>query len=586
MKTILQILLLQLFATSLSAQQFYLRGEVKDEGGNLLQNVTIYHHATGYVYRTGTNGLFGIINHHEKDTLTFSFEGYQKETVIAHANRFNSVRLKTSAGSSTNIKRDKLASITKDLAKDMKRNSYAGDETYTSTVENQFVEANRYPSTSLALNIDRASYSNIRRFINLEMAVPTDAVRIEEMLNYFNFGYAEPLENKVFGINSVLTSCPWTPENQLFFINISSKKLDLESLPPAHLVFLIDISGSMDMPNRLPLLKSAFQMLVNNLREKDTVSLVVYGGTVGIMLYPTSGKEKLKIRRAIDEISPGGSTPGESGIRMAYSIAKRHFIEGGNNRVILATDGDFNVGLKTEAELDELISGNRKSGIYLTCLGVGMGNYKDSKIQTLARKGNGNFAYIDNYEEANKVLFKEFTQTLYTVADDVYMSVRFNADLVKKYRLIGFDNKIEALTDSLSAIEGGEIGSGHSIIAAFEIEPTAVAGERESSQTFAEINIQYKNIRDTTRQEMKKIFPYEPVSFKEIEPVYRFASSVIMFGTLLKSSSFAKNISWGDVIYQASESANPTDINQHQFVELVIKAKGLYNKLKKRKRGN
>jgi Ca-activated chloride channel homolog len=584
LKTIGQILLLQLIASSLFAQQFYIRGEVKDEAGIFLQNVNILHHGTGYVYHTGTNGLFGIMNNREKDTLTFSMEGFFKETVVVFAGRFNSVRLKNLPATSTKVKKDKLASLTKDLTKEMQRKWYAGDETYASIVENRFVDAGKYPSTGLALNIDRASYSNIRRFINLGMAVPPDAVRIEEMLNYFNLNYEKPEGNNVFAVGSLLTSCPWTSDNQLFFINISTKKLNLDSLPPAHLVFLIDISGSMDMPNRLPLLKSAFQLLVANLREKDTVSLIVYGGTVGVMLNPTSGKEKDKIRRAIDEISPGGSTPGESGIRMAYSIARGHFIEGGINRVILATDGDFNVGLKTEEELDELISQHRKSGIYLTCLGVGMGNYKDSKIQTLARKGNGNFAYIDSYEEANKVLMKEFTQTLYTVADDVYMNVNFNAQLVKQYRLVGFDNKIGALTDSLSVIEGGEIGSGHSMMAVFEIEPSATAREQSLLQNFAEVQLQYKNVNDTARRELKKEFLYEPLRFKEIDPVYRFASSVIMFGLLLKSSQFGKDVSWGDVIYQASESANPTDINQHGFVELVIKARNLYNKLRKRKR--
>ena len=275
-------------------------------------------------------------------------------------------------------------------------------------------------------------------------------------------------------LKTTLSSCPWNADNQLFYINLSSKKLNLDTLPPSNLVFLIDISGSMDMPNRLPLLKSAFRFLVNNLRDKDSVAIVVYGGTIGTMLNTTSGGEKEKILKAIDELVPGGSTPGESGIKLAYSVARNHFIKGGNNRVILATDGDFNVGLKTEEELDELITQQRESGIYLTCLGVGMGNYKDSKIQTLAKKGNGNFAYLDNFKEAEKVLLTEFTQTLYAVADDVYMNVEFNPEYVKEYRLIGFDNKVGALKDSLSIIEGGEIGSGHSMVAMFEIVPTDI----------------------------------------------------------------------------------------------------------------
>jgi Ca-activated chloride channel family protein len=565
------------------AQQYYLRGEVKDEGGNPLQNVSIYHHSSGYIYRTGQTGSFGILTNRESDTLSFSFDGYQKEKLSVKQGNFITVKMKQLPASQTNIRRHKLASLTKDLSRESQHRWHTGDETYADLVENHFIEAKKYPSTGIALNIDRASYSNIRRFINLGMMVPPDAVRIEEMLNYFNFGYPLPQGSDLFDVRSTLTNCPWAPDNQLYFVNIASRKLDLESLPPTQLVFLIDISGSMDMPNRLPLLKSAFHMLAKNLREKDTVSIVIYGGTVGIMLQPTSGKEQEKIAKAIDELTPGGSTPGESGIRMAYNIAKNHFIKNGNNRVILATDGDFNVGAKTEQELDDLISIHRQSGIYLTCLGVGMGNYKDSKIQTLARKGNGNFAYLDTYQEAEKTLLKEFTQTLYAVADDVYMNVKFNPNLVKEYRLIGFDNKIGALSDTASIIEGGEIGSGHTMIAAFEIEPAQGAITASSLEEFAEVNLQYRLPNDTVRKENKVKFPYELVQYKDLDPALRFASSLIMFGSVLKSSPFAKEISWGDVVYQASESANTTDVNQHQFVELVIKAKALYSKFKKKK---
>src|SRR5687767_12455744 len=521
--------MLLLIALPFYGQQFYLRGEVRDEGGNLLQNVNIRQQSTGYLFRTGNSGSFGIPSSKGIDTLVFTYEGFQKEQVIMKSDKYLTLHLKILPSVASSNKKNKLASLTKDLSRENQKKWYSGDETYASLVENNFVDAKNYPTTGIALNIDRASYSNIRRFINLNLAVPPDAVRIEEMLNYFNFGFESPPDNSLFKIKTTLTNCPWNTHNQIFFINIFSKKLNLDSLPPSNLVFLVDISGSMDMPNRLPLLKSAFKMLATNLREKDTVSIVVYGGTVGVLLFPTAGAEKEKINKAIDEMQPGGSTPGESGIKLAYTIAKKHFIPNGNNRVILATDGDFNVGMQTEQELDELISSHRKSGIYLTCLGVGMGNYKDSKIQTLARKGNGNFAYIDGFEEANKILMKEFAQTLYTVADDVYMTVKFNSELVKKYRLIGFDNKVHALTDSLSAIEGGEIGSGHSLIASFEIEPAPGTGERATTQSFAELIIQYKNTNDTTRQEMKKTFAYEPYSFKEIEPVYRFASSVIMF---------------------------------------------------------
>jgi Ca-activated chloride channel family protein len=567
-------------------QQFYLRGEVRDEKGNLLQNVNIRQQSTGYLFRTGNSGSFGITSKKESDTLVFSYEGFQKEEVIVKADKYLNLNLKLLPAIASSSRKNRLASLTKDLSRENQRKWYTGEETYTSLVENNFIETKKYPTTGVALNIDKASYSNVRRFVNLNLEVPPDAVRIEEMLNYFNFGYEPPVDNSVFKIKTTLTNCPWNRDNQLFFVNIFSKKLDLDSLPPSNLVFLVDISGSMDMPNRLPLLKSAFRMLAMNLREKDTVSIVVYGGAVGVLLFPTAGNEKEKIIKAIDEMEPGGSTPGESGIKLAYSVAKKHFIEKGNNRIILATDGDFNVGVQTEQELDELISRHRESGIYLTCLGVGMGNYKDSKIQTLARKGNGNFAYIDNSQEADKIIMKEFTQTLYTIADDASMNITFDPSLVKQYRLIGFDNKVGALADSTSEVEGGEIGSAQSVTVVFEIEPNFISGANVFSDHYATIKLHYKLPGDETQHELNEKFSYDPVPYKEIEPMYRFVSSVIMFGTILKTSPFAKELTWGDVLFNASESANPTDPNQAQFVELVYKAKNFYTKKKGRKGKN
>ena len=582
MKSFLTIFLLLLVALPFHGQQFYLRGEVRDEGGNLLQNVNIRQQSTGYLFRTGSSGSFGILSAKESDSLVFTYEGYQKEQVLVKADKYFTLNLKLLPAIASSSKKNRLASLTKDLSRENQKKWYSDNETYASLVENNFVEAKNYPTTGIALNIDRASYSNIRRFINLNLAVPPDAVRIEEMLNYFNFGYESPPDNSLFKIKTTLTNCPWNKDNLLFFINVFSKKLNLDSLPPSNLVFLVDISGSMDMPNRLPLLKSAFRMLAMNLREKDTVSIVVYGGAVGVLLFPTAGSEKEKILKAIDEMQPGGSTPGESGIRLAYTIAKKHFIEKGNNRVILSTDGDFNVGIQTEQELDEMISRHRESGIYLTCLGVGMGNYKDSKIQTLARKGNGNFAYVDNFQEAEKIIMKEFTQTLYTIADDAHMHVTFDPSLVKQYRLIGFDNKVGALADSTAEVEGGEIGSGQSITVAFEIEPNFNSGTNVFSDHFAEVKLEYKLPGGANDLEMSKKFPYDPALFKDLNPMYRFASSVIMFGSILKASQFVKDISWGDVLFNASESANPTDVNQAQLVELVYKAKDFYTKKKKK----
>jgi len=589
LKTACHILIFLLAAGNSTGQQYYIRGEVKDEAGNVLQNVIILQNRTGYVFRTGSMGTFGIITNQQVDTLSFSKDGYHRESLVVNSDKYVSVKLRLKPAGTTLVRRDKLVSLTRNLERAEQKTWFAGDETYASLVENRFISAQRYPVTGMALNVDRASYSNIRRFISLNSLVPPDAVRIEEMLNYFNLSYRQPDAANVFQVNTALSQSPWDQESQLFYVNLCSRKLNLDSLPPSHLVFLIDVSGSMDMPNRLPLIKSAFRILVNNLREKDSVAIVVYGGTVGVMLNTTSGAEKEKILHAIDELTPGGSTPGESGIRLAYSLARNHFIEGGNNRVILATDGDFNVGLKTETELDELISQQRESGIYLTCLGVGMGNYKDSKIQTLARKGNGNFAYIDNFREAEKVLLREFTQTLYAVADDVYMNVHFNPEYVKEYRLIGFDNKVGALKDSLTILEGGEIGSGYSMLALFEIRPTELnkgaIRDNFTSGKFAEILVEYQLPNDRRELQYRHACRFNYVPFHELDRNYQFASAVAMFGALLRSSPAARNFGWNDIIALAGETCSRTDLLQQEFITLVQQAKNLYTKVKKKRGG-
>jgi len=587
LKAACHILVFLLLSSSLFAQQYYVRGEVKDESGNVLQNVTIKQFRTGYIFRSGSSGTFGIVSNQQIDTFSFSMEGYRTERLVVDAEQYVRVKLKLLPASVMNARRDKLSSFTKDLGKDEQKKWFAGDETYASLLENHFVSAKRFPNTGMSLNVDRASYSNIRRFITLNSLVPPDAVRIEEMLNYFNLNYQTPAGEDLFHLKTTLSTCPWNQDNQLYYINLSSRKLNLDTLPPSHLVFLIDVSGSMDMPNRLPLLQSAFRLLVNNLRDKDSVAIVVYGGVTGVMLNTTSGGEKEKILKAIDELTPGGSTPGESGIKLAYSVARNHYIKGGNNRVILATDGDFNVGLKTEAELDEMITAQRESGVYLTCLGVGMGNYKDSKIHLLAEKGNGNFAYLDNYKEAEKVLLKEFTQTLYSVADDVYMNVEFNPEYVKEYRLVGFDNKVGALRDSLSTIEGGEIGSGHSMIAMFEVVPTEInkgaIKDNFTTGKFADIKLQYRLPNDKKQQQFIHNSRFEFIPFAEVDKCYHFSASVAMFGSLLRNSSFVKDIGWNEVITMAQESSGSNDLLQKEFISLLQHAKTLYSKIKKKK---
>ena len=572
---------------SLCAQKFYVRGEVKDEAGNVLQNVTILQQKTGYIYHTGFSGTFGIVAYQRTDTLQFSMQGYFTQKVFVDADKYVRVKMKQLPASAANSKRVKLSSLTKNLDREDQKEWYNGSETYASLLENHFIKTAKFPNTGMALNVDRASYSNIRRFINLKSLVPPDAVRIEEMLNYFNLDYQSPPDSKLFNITSNISNCPWNAENQLLYIHFNSKKLNLDSLPPSNLVFLIDVSGSMDMPNRLPLLKSAFRLMVNNLRDKDSVAIVTYGGVTGVMLNTVSGAEKEKILKAIDEMEPGGNTPGESGIKLAYSVARNHFIKNGNNRVILATDGDFNVGLRTEDELDSLISKHQKSGIYLTCLGVGMGNYKDSKIQTLSKKGNGNFAYLDNFKEAEKVLMEEFTKTLYAVADNVYMNVDFNPEYVKEYRLIGFDNKVGALRDSLSVIEGGEIGSGHSMLALFEIVPTeinkgAIKDHYENGK-LADIRLEYQlpGQSENLNDDFACKFNYQP--FNKLSKACQFSAAVAMFGSVLRNSPFTRNVDWDQILTLAQNSSGSENSLQTEFIQLVQEAKNLYEKVKKRK---
>jgi Ca-activated chloride channel homolog len=342
----------------------------------------------------------------------------------------------------------------------------------------------------------------------------------------------------------------------------------------------------MDMPNRLPLVKAAFQMMVKNLRPIDTVSIVIYGGAVAVWMQPTSGAEKQKIIKSIEELTASGDTPGESAIRLAYNIAASTFIKGGNNRVILATDGDFNVGETTEKALEELIVRERHSGVYLTCLGVGMGNFKDSKLETLAKSGNGNYAYLDDISEAEKVLVKEVTQTFYAVADDVFLNMHFNPDLVKQYRLIGFDNKRDAIADSTGDLGGGEVGSGNSVMAIFEIEPqvndSGVALFSTNNQ-LTRVSLSYSLNKDSVRKEFKYncIDNYAP--FSSIDKDYQFAASVAMFGMKLRQSKYLNNKDWSQIEAIALNSYNSTDYLQNEFIRLISIAQKVYPKKKKNK---
>jgi Ca-activated chloride channel family protein len=584
LKNVVFIIISSFFFFSASAQ-FYLRGEIKDENNNLLSNVKILLHSSGYVYYSGNSGGFGIPVSQSKDSMTISAQGYQTLSLLVDAIQFQDITLKLQFRPPVAPKK-RLLSLTKDLKPSDWKGWTVGSETYSSLLENEFVPALKFPETGFAITIDKASYSNVRRFLNMGSSIPPDAVRIEELLNYFNFGYKEPPADSCFLMHSSLSECPWNEDNQLLFLQVCAKKIDPAHIPPANLVFLIDVSGSMDMPNKLPLLKSAFKLLINNLRAIDTVSIVVYGSTVGVWMQPTSGKDKKKILQAIEDLYPGGPTPGEEGIRAAYRVATSQFIKGGNNRIVLATDGDFNVGETSEDELEKLVSLHKQGGVYLTCLGVGMGNYKDSKLEILAKKGNGNFAYLDNEEEAEKVLVHEFTQTVYAVADDAYLNIAFNPGLVKDYRLIGFDNKVKALTDSLNEVQGGEVGSGYSLLALFEITPASPdsADTPADRSKLARVVLNYRLPGDTLQRVSTYTCPPELTPFRELQPCYRFASSIALFGGLLKRSKFVRQVGWKDAIELAEKSRDPEDGMQKELVDLMGKARKIYGKEKHKRK--
>jgi Ca-activated chloride channel family protein len=567
---------------STSYSQFYLRGEIKDERGRLLGGVKITLASKGsFPYYSGSGGNFGITASITTDTITLMLDGYETLRTSIDTRKYQNFLLKM-LPTTAHLYNKKLSSVTTNLKAETAGAFSVMGESYSNLVENNFITADNYPETGFALNVDKASYSNIRRFLSNEMLVPTDAVRIEEMLNYFDFTKpGDALVRSDFSCRTQLTNCPWKPENKLLFLNVSAPKLDLEKIPPSNLVFLIDISGSMDKPNRLPLLQSAFKLLADNLREKDTITIVTYGGGVGIALQSTSGADKKKIKDVIDSLVASGDTPGAGAIGIAYDMAKKTFIKEGNNRVVIATDGDFNIGQTSEKDLEEMITAYKQTGIYLTCLGVGMGNYKDSKLETLAKKGNGNFAYIDNLQEAQKILVKEFTQTIYAVANNAFLKIVFKPGMIEEYRLIGFDNKKNAASDSTSELEGGEVGSGHSMMAIFEIKPVAKDSSRYH-KTLADISLQYRTpVTDSARKQNFTVL-YEPQKIAQADSTYRFAAAIAMFGSVLRQSKFLNDRKPEDVLNFALTAANPNIPQQAEFLSLVEKAFKIYRPVKKK----
>lgn len=458
------------------------------------------------------------------------------------------------------------------------------DESYTVINENVFERTMLSPLSTFSIDVDKASYSNVRRMINNGETIQPDAVKIEEMVNYFNYDYPQPIDEHPFSINTEFVKTPWHKDTNLVRIGLQGKTYSNEELPASNLTFLIDVSGSMGNRNKLPLLKSAFKLLVNQLRQQDKVSIVVYAGAAGVVLDPTSGDKKDKIIAALDNLNSGGSTAGGAGIQLAYKLAEKHFKKNGNNRVILATDGDFNVGASSDKAMEELIEEKRKLGVFLSVLGFGYGNYKDSKLETLADKGNGNHAYIDTMQEAQKVFGKEFGGTLYTIAKDVKIQVEFNPKKVQAYRLIGYENRLLNDEDFIDdTIDAGELGSGHTVTALYEIVPTGV--KTEYLNDVADLKYTETKVIDNYADELFTVkFRYKkPEASQSIEMVHvqntevtkatedmNFASAVALFGMQLRTSQYYNSASVARVI-KLAENGRGKDKEGYraEFIRLV-----------------
>jgi len=466
-------------------------------------------------------------------------------------------------------------------------------ETYKEIKENSFVAVAQQPVTTFSADVDRAAYANVRRIIGYGQIPPKDAVRIEEMVNYFDYDYPAPEEGSVspLRVSPELAPAPWNPNHLLLRIGLQAKKIDLAKAPPSNIVFLIDVSGSMDEENKLPLLKSSFKMLLGQLRPDDKIAIVTYANGTKVALPSTSVKDKEKIIKVLDNLYASGGTSGGRGIQLAYEQAQKSFIKNGNNRIILATDGDFNIGINNTTDLEKFIEKQRESGIYMSVLGFGIGNYRDDMAETIADKGNGNYAYIDNITEAKKVLVNELSGTLFAVAKDVKLQLEFNPKYVKEYKLIGYENRMLANEDFTNdKKDAGEIGAGHTVTALYELVPSdgkVAQSLRYQSQELNEkgkgnelgfLKIRYKDpkVKDAKSVEITEPLVFNKKALKETSTDYRFAASVAEFGILLRDNSNKANATYDQVI-ELAEGAIGKDPEGYrkEFVRLVKSVKML-----------
>ncbi|MBN1387956.1 MAG: von Willebrand factor type A domain-containing protein [Bacteroidales bacterium] len=616
MKTITSIItILILSGLSLGfSGSVIITGMVTDVSGQPLPGVSVnYDHTTTGIL-TDINGYYSIRVSKEARVLVFSLKGFEtvkkeigQRTVINVTMKPDKlkdemviVEREVIPDKSDRIlpgipARDRKTSIAYQMTGGVATYDASGwynnnfnTEGYSTIHENGYKSVLNNPLSTFSIDVDRASYSNIRRFINQGQRPPVDAVRIEELINYFNYDYPEPRNDHPFAVYTEIAECPWDDGHYLMHIGLKGKSIDRENLPPSNLVFLLDVSGSMNSPNKLPLLKSAFRLLVNELRAEDRVSIVVYAGAAGVVLEPTPGNKKQEILEAIDRLNAGGSTAGGEGLNLAYKLASENFMEEDNNRIILATDGDFNIGMSSNAEMERLIEKKRDEGVFITVLGFGMGNYKDDKMEIIADKGNGNYAYIDNIQEARKVLVSEFGGTMFTIAKDVKFQIEFNPAMIKSYRLIGYENRLlndEDFNDDRK--DAGEMGAGHTVTALYELVPAGSDQEGPSidplkyqeerrlvsqgiSKELLTIKLRYKKPDGDKSIPIEIPVKKEILAFEKSSADLRFSAAVAGFGMLLRDSEH-KGITTLDSVIEMAGNARGADEEGYrgEFIRLV-----------------
>ncbi|WP_188769464.1 vWA domain-containing protein [Emticicia aquatilis] len=636
MKTKIWVLIALVFGIFAFTTQRTIKGKVlAGSDGSALPGVMVAVKGTSIGTQTDANGDFQLTMPAGSEKLIFTYIGYKTKEVKVGKDSIITVKLEDDAhaldevvvvGYSTQQRRNVTGAVSV-MSKNKiipsaspmlqgrvsglqvqqsgvyreRKKRYSADkpkedfntEEYNSLMENIFQEAKSNPLTTFSIDVDRAGYSNVRRMLNAGTMPPKDAIRIEEMVNYFDYDYPQPIKNEPVTINTEFSDSPWNKGLKLLQIGIQAQKISTENLPASNLVFLIDVSGSMGSPEKLPLVKQALYLLTDQLRPQDKVSIVVYAGAAGLVLSPTSDKGKIK--DALENLQAGGSTAGGEGIKLAYKIAAENLIKGGNNRVVLASDGDFNVGVSSEVELKALIEEKRNIGVFLSVLGFGMGNYKDNKMETLADKGNGNYAYIDNLQEAQKVFVHEFGGTMFTVAKDVKLQLEFNPKFVKAYRLIGYENRMlrnEDFNDDKK--DAGEMGSGHTVTALYEIVPVGVESAylknidelkyqtenglsaAAKSNEVLTVKLRYKSPDENKSKLMEKVITDQQKSFDKTSENFRFAIAVAEFGLILRQSEFKGMANYEQVIDLAKNAKGADEEGYRaEFIKLVKTAKML-----------